>query len=352
MSLAHITITKPDDWHVHLRDGEMLKAVLPYTARRFARAMVMPNLKPPVVTTAQAKVYRDEILSALPKGMSFEPLMAAYLTDDIDPCDLERGFNDKVFAAAKLYPVHATTNSESGVTQIKSMRLVFEKMQRIGMPLLIHGEMGDPSIDIFDRESAFVDRVLVGLRRDYPALKIVLEHITTRQAADYVADEGRGGKLAATITAHHLLINRNSMLAGGMKPHNYCLPVAKREVHRQALIRAAVSGGGMFFLGTDSAPHPRTAKECACGCAGIFTACNALEIYAQVFSEAGALDQLERFTSLNGPAFYGLSANKDKITLERGQDCISSDLASVIVGQQEIIPFKSPINLFWRVVDQ
>jgi dihydroorotase len=312
-----ITLRRPDDWHVHLRDGAMLKAVLPSTARSFARAIVMPNLVPPIATVAAAEAYRARILAALPRELEtrFMPLMTCYLTDDAVPAEIEGGFRAGVFTAVKLYPAHATTNSASGVTDLGKCRAVLEAMQRLQMPLLIHGEVTDASVDVFDRERVFIERVLTRLMRDFPGLKIVLEHVTTKDAVEFV--RGAGPMIGATITAHHLVINRNAIFAGGLRPHMYCLPVAKRESHRLALRQAAVSGDPKFFLGTDSAPHSIHAKEQDCGCAGIFSAPAALEIYAQVFDEEHALDQLESFASLNGPRFYGLPANEEKITLKR-----------------------------------
>ncbi|MGB9152153.1 MAG: dihydroorotase [Alphaproteobacteria bacterium] len=347
--IQSLTIIRPDDWHVHLRDGEMLRAVLPYTAKLFARAIVMPNLRPPVTTTARAKAYRDEILAALPAGYSFTPLMTLYLTDTTDADDLAQGFAQGVVTAAKLYPAHATTNSEHGVSDIKKIVPVLERMQRIGMPLLLHGEVTDKDIDIFDREAVFIERILIGLRRDFPALKIVLEHITTEEAASYIAENGGHGTLAATITPHHLTINRNAMFAGGMRPHFYCLPVAKREKHRHALVKAATSGGKMFFLGTDTAPHVDKAKESACGCAGIFCAPHALEHYAQCFDEAGRLEKLEDFASRNGPAFYGLPVNKGSVTLQKIAS--ATDIKPILTENgQTIVSFVSPSPLIWRVV--
>ncbi len=347
--MTSINIIQPDDWHVHLRGGDMLKAVLPYTARSFGRAIVMPNLKPPVVTTAQAAEYRKEILAALPAdAQGFQPLMAAYLTDGTDADDIAKGFAEKILAAVKLYPANATTNSEHGVTDLKKTAKTLERMQRVGMPLLVHGEVTDADVDIFDREAAFIDKVMIPLRRDFPELKVVFEHVTTRQAVDYVMAEGGKGNLGATITAHHLRINRNAIFAGGIRPHYYCLPIAKREEHRRALVAAATSGKPMFFLGTDTAPHPKSAKESACGCAGIFTAPNAIEIYAAAFHEAGALDRLESFASLNGPAFYGLPPNQKKIKITRGSqkhDALKPILAS---GGVEVIPFLDEESLFWK----
>src|SRR5208282_4249330 len=288
-----ITLRRPDDWHVHLRDGAMLAAVVPFTARQFARAIVMPNLVPPITDVAAARAYRERILTALPAGASFTPLMTCYLTDTTDPREVARGWEEGVFAAVKLYPAHATTNSALGVTDYHRISPVLERMAQLGMPLLIHGEVTDPDVDVFDREAVFIDRVLDPLRRGLPELRIVLEHITTEEAVACV--EASGANLAATITAHHLVINRNAIFAAGIRPHLYCLPIAKREKHRRALRRAATSGNPRFFLGTDSAPHPVAAKETACGCAGIFTALCALEIYAEVFEEEAALDRLEAF---------------------------------------------------------
>jgi len=349
MSPQKLTIPRPDDWHVHLRDGEMLKAVLPFTAKVFARAIVMPNLKPPVTTAARARAYRDEIMKALPKGASFTPLMTIYLTDTSDAEDLAQGHKDGVITAAKLYPAYATTNAEHGVTDVKKIYPVFERMQKIGMPLLVHGEDASPETDVFDREAVFVEKTLTPLRRDFPALKIVFEHITTKEAADYVAAEGGKGTLAATITAHHLHINRNAMFEGGIRPHYYCLPVAKRETHREALVKAATSGGKMFFLGTDTAPHPKTAKESTCGCAGIFSAPNAIGLYAQIFEEAGKLAALEGFASRFGPAFYGLPVNKDMITLEK-LPAATGDIKPILTGDgAEIVSFHVRSPLLWRV---
>jgi dihydroorotase len=310
-----ISLRRPDDWHVHLRDGALLEAVLPFTARSFARAIIMPNLVPPVTRMAAAEAYRRRILAALPPGLDFTPLMAAYLSDDSDPDEIERGRRAGLFTAVKLYPAHATTNSAAGVTDIAKTYRVLERMAALGMPLLVHGEVTDPAIDVFDREAVFIDRVLAPLRRRLPELKIVLEHITTSEAVDFV--ESAGDTLAATITPHHLLINRNALFSGGLRPHMYCLPVAKRETHRLALRRAATSGSAKFFLGTDTAPHPIADKERDCGCAGIFAAPAALELYAGVFAEEQALERFEAFASLNGPRFYGLPANEQRITLAR-----------------------------------
>ncbi|WP_137931673.1 dihydroorotase [Mesorhizobium comanense] len=313
MTTTRLTIIRPDDWHVHLRDEAMLQMALPWTARTFGRAIVMPNLDPPVTTAAQAAAYRDRIRRVLPDGSRFEPLMTCFLTDETGPEDIARGFAERVLTAVKMYPARSTTNSAAGVTDFRRVYRVLERMQAVGMPLLIHGEVADQETDVFDREKAFIDRVLVRLRADFPALRIVLEHITTAEAVDYVQDAA--GPIGATITAHHLMINRNAMFAGGIRPHMYCLPVAKRESHRLALRKAAISGDPRFFLGTDSAPHLIQDKESACGCAGIFTAPLALELYAQVFEEERALDRLAAFASLNGARFYGLPPNTEAVTL-------------------------------------
>lgn len=313
--MNRLTIRRPDDWHLHLRDGAMLKAVLPESSARFARAIIMPNLVPPVVTTAQAKAYRERIVAALPHGHVFEPLMTLYLTEGTDPGEVQLGFESGIVKAVKLYPAGATTNSQSGVRDIEKVIPVLERMAEIGLPLCVHGEVNDPSVDIFDREAVFIERVLEPVRRSLPELRIVMEHITTRQGVDFVRAQNEN--VGATITTHHLIINRNAILAGGIRPHYYCLPVAKREEHRLALREAATSGDKRFFLGTDSAPHLDPLKECACGCAGIFSATNTLACLAHVFEQEGALDRLERFTSLNGPAFYGLAANEERVVLER-----------------------------------
>jgi dihydroorotase len=311
-----LTIRRPDDWHLHLRDGAMLKGVLPETARHFARAIIMPNLVPPVVTGDQAAAYRERILAALPEGMSFDPLMVLYLTEGTDPADVAAAAASGLVKAVKLYPAGATTNSQSGVRDFDKVRGVLEKMAEIGLPLCVHGEVTDSEVDIFDREAVFIDTVLDPLRRATPGLRVVMEHITTSQGADYA--RAGGDDLAATITTHHLIINRNHILAGGIKPHYYCLPVAKRETHRQALLAAATSGSARFFLGTDSAPHVDALKEQACGCAGCFTATNTMPLLAHVFEEEAALDKLEAFTSLNGPAFYRLPVNTAQMTLTKG----------------------------------
>ncbi|MER2519366.1 MAG: dihydroorotase [Bdellovibrionales bacterium] len=321
VSVDRLTLRRPDDWHVHLRDGAMLRAVAPLTAAQFGRAVVMPNLNPPVTSAARAKAYREEILRAVPKGMNFQPLMTLYLTDDVDVADLEAGFREGVFTAAKLYPANATTNSAKGVTDVRKLYPALERMQKIGMPLLVHGEVTEAEVDVFDREKIFIEQVMEPLRKAFSGLKVVFEHVTTAEAVAY-AREGHsaGGKLGATITAHHLFLNRTDIFRGGVRPHHYCLPIAKREKHRLALIEAATSGEAAFFLGTDSAPHPVKNKESSCGCAGVFTAATALELYAEAFDRAGALDRLEAFASLNGPRFYGLAVNEDTVTLVRA-DC-------------------------------
>ncbi len=339
-----LTLRRPDDWHVHLRDGAMLASVLPYTARQFARAIVMPNLSPPVVTSADAAAYRDRILAALPADMAFTPLMTLYLTDTSDADDVAAGAADGIVTAVKLYPAHATTGSAHGVTDMRRIAPVLERMQAIGLPLLIHGEVTDPDVDIFDREAVFIDRVLAPLLADFPELKIVFEHITTREAAWFVADAGH--PIAATITPQHLHINRNAMFVGGIRPHMYCLPVAKRDMHRLALRKAATGGNPRFFLGTDTAPHLAAAKETACGCAGIFNAPFALESYAEVFEEEGALDRLEGFASLNGPAFYGLAANEERVTLHRTPTDVPEMLTA---AGASIVPFHAGEKLHWRL---
>lgn len=310
-----LTIRRPDDWHLHLRDGDMLRAVLPHTSRHFARAIIMPNLVPPVVTAADARAYRDRIMAAVPEGDDFTPLMTLYLTENTNPADVAAAHAEGLVTAVKLYPAGATTNSASGVANFDNVAKVLEKMAEIGLPLCTHGEVTDSSIDIFDREAVFIDRVLDPIRRRHEGLRVIMEHITTSQAVDYV--RANDTNLGATITTHHLVINRNHILAGGIKPHYYCLPVAKREEHRIALRAAATSGDARFFLGTDSAPHTDANKLLPCGCAGCFTATNTMSILAEVFEQDGALDQLEAFTSLNGPAFYKLAPNEDTLTLVR-----------------------------------
>ena len=337
-----LVLRRPDDWHVHLRDGAMLTAVARETARQFARAIVMPNLNPPVTTVAAARAYRERILAALDGGQIFTPLMTAYLTDHTDPAEIERGFAEDVFTACKLYPAHATTNSAHGVTDFRKLYRVFEAMQRIGMPLLLHGEVTDPAVDIFDREAVFIDQILTRIIEGFPDLKIVLEHITTAVAVQFV--QAAGPRLGATITPHHLMINRNALFEGGVRPHLYCLPIVKRERHRLALRAAAVSGDAKFFLGTDSAPHPVGDKQTACGCAGIFNAPTALECYAAVFEEEGALDKLEAFACENGPRFYGLPLNPDFIALERKPQHVCDSLPA---AGTTVTPFKAGETLAW-----
>ena len=343
MASQTLTIRRPDDWHVHLRDGDMLQAVAPYTARQFARAIVMPNLVPPVTTAKAAAAYRELIMLAA--GPAFEPLMTCYLTDEADPDEIARGFEDRVWVAAKLYPAGATTNSASGVTDIRNIYPALERMQRIGMVLCVHGEVTDPDVDVFDREAVFIERILSRLLRDFPGLKIVLEHITTAEAADFVL--GSGPNVGATVTPQHLIINRNALFAGGLRPHAYCLPVAKRERHRLAIRKAATSGAPNIFLGTDSAPHARHAKESGCGCAGIFNAPYALESYASVFEAEGALDRFEAFASENGARFYGLPLNDGTVTLERADTQVPQRIEA---QGFELVPFHAGETLGWRLV--
>lgn len=338
---TEISLRRPDDWHVHLRDGDMLREVLPWTVRQFARAIVMPNLVPPVTTVALAEAYRERIRAALPPGAEFTPLMTCYLTDATDPDEIERGYRAGVWVAAKLYPARATTNAAFGVTDMRRIELVLERLARIGMPLLVHGEVTDPEVDVFDREAVFIERILAPLHRRLPELKIVLEHVTTEEGVGFVA--AAGPSVAATITAHHLVINRNALFAGGLRPHMYCLPVAKREKHRLALRRAATGGSPKFFLGTDTAPHPSADKESACGCAGIFTAPAALEIYARVFEEEGALQRFEAFASVNGPLFYGMPLNETRVTLRREPWRVPERVGPVV-------PFLAGEEIAWRLV--
>nr|WP_217488005.1 dihydroorotase [Halomonas taeanensis] len=340
-----MTITTPDDWHLHLRDDEPLEAVLPYSARQFARAIIMPNLTPPVTTTEQALAYRERILAALPEGVSFEPLMVLYLTDNTPAEEIERAVASGVIKAVKLYPAGATTNSSSGVTDIRHCDAAIGAMARMGLPLLVHGEVTSPEIDIFDREAIFIDQVMTPLLERHPSLKVVFEHITTADAVNFVRQAS--DNVAATITAHHLLFNRNHMLVGGIRPHYFCLPVLKRETHRAALIEAATSGSPKFFLGTDSAPHARGAKESACGCAGAFTAPAALELYATAFEQAGALDKLEGFASHFGADFYGLARNQGTVTLMR-EDWQLPD-ALDYVGDEVIVPLMAGETLGWKL---
>jgi len=337
---------RPDDWHLHLRDGAMLKAVLPWTVRHFARAVVMPNLVPPVVTTADAMAYRKRILAALPDGASFEPLMTLYLTEQSDPDDIEAGHASGLIKGVKLYPAGATTNSDRGVMSIEAVYPVLERMETIGLPLLVHGEVVDPDVDIFDREAVFIDRTLIPVRERFPGLKIVLEHVTTGDGVAFV--KSCKDNTAATVTPHHLMINRNHMLAGGIRPHYYCLPVVKRERHQKALRAAATSGDMRFFLGTDSAPHPVSAKESDCGCAGVFNVANALSCIAQVFEEESALDKLEGFVSRYGPAFYGLPVNDSEIVLEKRDQALEWPSA-VQAGGERVAIFDPGIALHWHV---
>jgi dihydroorotase len=343
---ARLVIRQPDDWHVHLRDGAMLADVLSYTARQFGRAIVMPNLSPPCTTTGEVAEYRARIMAALPQGSMFTPLMTLYLTDATDPDDLEAGFALGVLTAAKLYPANATTNSAHGVTNLRTIYPVLDRMQEIGMPLLVHGEVTSGEVDIFDREAVFIEQVLTPALRDFPALRVVFEHITTKEAADFVA--AAGANVAATITPHHLQINRNAVFAGGIRPHMYCLPIAKREVHRLALRKAATSGSAKFFLGTDSAPHEVRTKERACGCAGIFNAPHALEAYAMVFDEEAALQHLEAFASINGPHFYGLPLNEAQVVLERRECTVPERIAA---GGGGIVPWMAAEILPWTFAE-
>jgi len=345
MTQDTLTLRRPDDWHVHLRDGAMLELVADATARQFARAIVMPNLTPPITTVAAGDAYRDRIMAALPPGRAFTPLMTAYLTDDIDPDEIARGFETGVFTACKLYPQNATTNSAHGVSDVKKIYPVLQRMAEIGMPLLVHGEVVSADIDIFDREAVFLETVLAPVLEAMPDLRVVLEHITTKDSVEFV--RSAGDAMAATITAHHLRIDRNDMLVGGIKPHAYCLPVAKRRLHKEALREAAVSGDPKFFLGTDTAPHRREDKESACGCAGIYSAPVAIESYAQTFEEEGALDRLEGFASVFGPQFYRMPLNEDTITLKRIPTLIPETIVS---GDIEIVPFHAGETMNWRMV--
>ena len=341
-----LSLRRPDDWHLHLRDGAMLRAVLPETARHFARAIIMPNLVPPVVRGDDARAYRDRILAALPEGMAFEPLMTLYLTEATGPADVAAAHADGLIRAVKLYPAGATTNSQSGVRDFDKVRGVLERMAEIGLPLCVHGEVTDHDIDIFDREAVFIDRVLDPIRRATPGLRVVMEHVTTKDGVDYVRTGG--ADIAGTLTVHHLIINRNHLLVGGIRPHYYCLPVAKREEHRLALRAAAISGDASFFLGTDSAPHVDAAKETACGCAGCFTATNAMGLLAHVFEEEDALDRLEGFASLHGPAFYGLPPNEEKITLIKGDAPVAWP-AKIDSTDGPVTVFDPGFDVFWDV---
>jgi len=339
-----ITIRRPDDWHVHLRDGAMLTAVLPYTAAQFARGIIMPNLVPPVTSVAAAAAYRERVLAARPAGSDFEPLMTCYLTDATSADEIESGHAAGVWVAAKLYPAGATTNAHHGVTDIPGLARVFERMEKIGMPVLIHGEATDPAIDIFDREAVFMKEMLLPLLKRHAGLKVVVEHVTTAETADLV--RAHAPRVAGTITPHHLLINRTSLFQGGLRPHFYCLPVAKRERHRLALRKAATSGAGCFFIGTDTAPHVKTAKEAACGCAGIFVGATALQTYVQVFDEENALDRFESFASLNGARFYGLKPNRGTIVLKRQ---LGRAIAAVAVDNDEVVVFRGGESLSWSI---
>lgn len=342
-----ITLTRPDDWHLHLRDGDALAAVLPHTARQFARAIIMPNLLPPVTTVAAAAAYRQRILAALPEGMNFVPLMTLYLTDNTPRDEIRRAAESGFVHAVKLYPSGATTNSDAGVTDLAQCDVALAEMEKFGLPLLVHGEVTDPAIDIFDRENVFIETVLQPLLARRPGLRVVFEHITTQDAAAFVA--AAGANVAATITAHHLLYNRNAIFAGGLRPHYFCLPVLKREMHRQALLGAATSGSSKFFLGTDSAPHARGTKESSCGCAGCYTAPAALELYAEAFAAAGALDRLEAFASFNGPDFYRLPRNSGKVTLENKAWVMPE--AFDYGGADTLVPLLAGETLHWKFVD-
>jgi len=344
--MQQLTLIRPDDWHLHLRDGALMQSVLPDTARQFARAIVMPNLRPPVTTTEQALAYRERIIAALPAGMAFEPLMTLYLTDNTSADEIRKAKQSGLIHAVKLYPAGATTNSDAGVTDLRKTYAALEEMQRCGMPLLVHGEVTDPAVDVFDRESMFIARIMLPLLRDLPELRVVFEHITTADAAQFVIEAA--GNIAATITAHHLLYNRNAMLVGGIRPHYYCLPLLKRETHREALVIAATSGNKKFFLGTDSAPHAQHTKENACGCAGCYTAHAALELYAEVFEQAGALDKLEGYASIFGADFYGLPRNTRKITLRKETWQVP---ATVGFGEHRLVPLRAGETMKWKLAE-
>ena len=341
-----LTITRPDDWHLHLRDGEALAAVLPHTARQFGRAIVMPNLKPPVTTVDQAAAYRDRILAALPAGMAFEPLMTLYLTDNTPASEVAKAAASGFVKAVKLYPAGATTNSDAGLTDIAKAYDTLAEMERVGLPLLVHGEVTDQSVDLFDREKVFIDTVLLPLTQRFPKLRVVMEHITTKDAAEFVASTP--ANVGATITAHHLLYNRNAIFQGGVRPHWYCLPVLKRETHREALVAAAISGNPKFFLGTDSAPHAKMTKEAACGCAGCYTAYAAIELYAEAFEQAGALDKLEGFASFHGPDWYGLPRNADKVTLAKENWTVPAEYP--YLATDSIVPLRAGETLSWKML--
>jgi dihydroorotase len=342
--VQQLTLTRPDDWHLHLRDGALMQSVLPDTARQFARAIVMPNLKPPVTTTEQAQAYRTRILAALPAGGKFEPLMTLYLTDNTDAEEIRKAGASGIVHAVKLYPAGATTNSDAGVTDLRKTYPALEEMQRCGMPLLVHGEVTDAAVDVFDREAVFIERVLQPLLNDLPGLRVVFEHITTKDAADFVA--GAPDNIAATLTAHHLLYNRNAMFKGGIRPHYFCLPVLKREMHREALVKAATSGSRKFFLGTDSAPHAQHTKENDCGCAGCYTAHAALEMYAEVFEQAGALDMLEGFASFYGADYYGLPRNTGKVTLRKESWRVPNSLP---FDDLRLVPLRAGEEMNWKL---
>jgi dihydroorotase len=344
MSATTLTITRPDDWHLHVRDGDVLQYVVPHTSRCFARAIIMPNLKSPVTTVQQALAYRDRILASLPKESSFNPLMTLYLTDNTPPTEIRTAVESPHVHAVKYYPAGATTNADSGVTNISHTYGVLEVMEELGLPLLIHGEVTDPAVDVFDREAVFIETVLIPLLQRYPKLRVVLEHITTQQAVAFI--QATQDNIAATITAHHLLMNRNAMFQGGIRPHHYCLPVLKREMHRQSLIMAATSGNPKFFLGTDSAPHAQSAKESACGCAGMYSAYAAIEFYAEAFEQADALDKLEGFSSFFGADFYGLPRNKDTITLSKQEWTIPQTLA---FADETLIPLRAGESVSWKL---
>src|SRR6478735_3192282 len=341
---AEITITRPDDWHLHVRDADALRAVVPHTAAQFGRAIIMPNLRPPITTAAQAVAYRERIQAAVPQGLSFQPLMTLYLTDNLPPDEIKRA-KDAGVVAVKLYPAGATTNSDAGVTDMRKTYKTLEAMQRQGLLLLVHGEVTSSDIDLFDREAVFIDQQLIPLRKDFPGLKIVMEHITTKEAAQYV--HGADRFVGATITAHHLLYNRNAIFLSDIRPHYYCLPVLKRETHRVALVEAAISGNPRFFLGTDSAPHPKGLKEHACGCAGCYTALHALELYTEAFDQAGALDRLEGFASFFGADFYGLPRNQEKVTLRREEWTLPAELP---VGDTPVVPLRGGESIGWRLI--
>jgi dihydroorotase len=345
--MQKITLLRPDDWHLHLRDDAALKAVVGDTARRFGRAIVMPNLKPPVTTVELATAYRERILAALPRESAFEPLMTLYLTDNTPPAEIDAAKASGFVHAVKLYPAGATTNSDAGVTDLKKCAATLARMEALGLPLLVHGEVTEASVDVFDREAVFIERVLAPLLKDFPRLKLVLEHITTSEGINFVLTHG--SNVAGTLTAHHLLLNRNAIFAGGVRPHHYCLPILKRETHRQALLKAATSGSPKFFLGTDSAPHAKSTKEAACGCAGCYTAHAGIELYAEAFDEANALDQLEGFASLHGPDFYGLPRNRDGITLLREDWTVPAQLD--YLGADPLVPLRAGETIRWKLLE-